>query len=64
MDEHRGNYKLLEQKLIDVLLKALNLDPKTDAIAKMIKAWKRPGKKGDAAGDLARTLYDVSVWLA
>jgi hypothetical protein len=59
LDEKRGNYKLQEQKLIDVLLKAQLMDPKSNPTAKMIKGWKRPGRKGDAAGDLAKVLEQV-----
>jgi hypothetical protein len=59
LDEKRGNYKLQEQKAIEVMLKAHHMDPKTDSKAKMIKGWRRPGRKGDAAGDLARTLEMV-----
>lgn len=59
LDEKRGNYKLLEQKLIDVLIKACNWDPKKTEDAIKIKNWKKPWKKGDAAGDLAKTLEEV-----
>jgi hypothetical protein len=57
LDRARGNYKLLESKLSEVMLRAAGMDKKSRE-ASVIEKWKRPGSK--AAGDFAAVLKDVS----
>ncbi|EFN52891.1 hypothetical protein CHLNCDRAFT_138420 [Chlorella variabilis] len=55
LDNKRGNYKLLESNLINVLLKAAGIDKKSKE-ASTIRNWKRPGSK--SAGDFAAVLQE------
>lgn len=58
LDNKRGNYKLLESNLINVLLKAAGIDKKSKE-ASTIRNWKRPGSK--SAGDFAAVLQEVRL---
>jgi hypothetical protein len=60
LDNKRGNYKLLEANLADVLLRAAGF-AKTSDEAKAVFNWKRPNSK--SAGDFATVLKDVSLAL-
>lgn len=57
LDRARGNYRLQEAKLIEVMLEAASMDKGSRAAAALAK-WKHPGSK--AAGDFAAVLKDVS----
>lgn len=68
LDSERGNYRLQEGRLVEVLLRACGVS-KTGMAAKAARGWKKPGVKG--VGEFARVMqeagFDVGVewhWLA